>query len=80
MSKEPYTQPENAAMVFAARYTHLSNTGGTRTIVRCLIANWHRIGKCAQEQILSEAYDEAQYNRDDWQVLFDYANYRVLSH
>jgi len=75
MNQEPYTL-ENTAMIFAARYTHNRYTGGTYAIVRCLIANWERIDKSTQDQILREAYNEAQYNRDDWQKLFDYANYK----
>jgi hypothetical protein len=74
--KEPYTRTENTALVFAARYTHNRNTGGTLAIVRCLIINWHRIAPSTQDQILLEAYNEAQYNRDDWQKLFDHANYK----
>lgn len=77
MDTEPYTLAENTAMTFAARYTHSRNTGGTFAIVRCLIANWHRLNLWTQSQILSEAYNEAQYNRDDWQKLFDHANYKV---
>ena len=74
--KELYTPLENTAIVFAARYTHNRNTGGTYAIVRCLIANWDRISGGAQDQILREAYNEARYNRDDWQKLFDHANYK----
>lgn len=74
--KEPYTIPEHTALVFASRYTHSRNTGGTYAIVRCLISNWGRIAPSTQNQILSEAYNEAQYNRDDWQKLFDHANYK----
>jgi hypothetical protein len=67
---------ENTALAFAARYTHNRNTGGTFAIVRCLIANWDRITPSTQKMILREAYNEAQYNRDDWQKLFDHANYK----
>ena len=45
-------------------------------LTRCLISNWERIDPHTQEQILSEAYKEATTNRDDWQILFDYANYK----
>lgn len=74
--KELYAPLENSALVFAARYMHSRNTGGTYAIVRCLISNWGRIAPSTQNQILSEAYNEAQYNRDDWQKLFDHANYK----
>lgn len=77
MNTEPYSQLENTALVFAARYCHSRNTGGTFAIVRCLIANWDRIRKDTQDQILREAYQDAIYNRDDWQKLFDHANYKV---
>lgn len=74
--KEPYTQAERTALVFAARYTHNRKTGGTYVIVGCLIVNWDRINENTQVQILREAYNEAKYNRDDWQKLFDHANYK----
>ncbi len=72
----PYTPQENTAMIFAARYTHARKTGGTLAIVRCLIANWQRLNVLTQDQILREAYQEAQYNQDDWQLLFDHTNYK----
>ena len=74
--KEPYTSLEDTALVFAARYTHNRNTGGTYAIVRCLISNWGRITPSTQEMILREAYQDATTNRDDWQKLFDHANYK----
>jgi hypothetical protein len=77
MNTEPYQHLENTALVFAARYCHNRNTGGTFAIVRCLIANWSRIRKDTQDQILREAYQDATSNRDDWQKLFDHANYKV---
>ena len=76
MNQEPYTITENTAMLFAGRYVHSRNTGSALMFVSCLIANWHRIDQCTQKQILREAYNEAQYNRDDWQKLFDHANYK----
>jgi len=76
MKTEPYQRLENTALVFAARYTHHRNTGATLMIVRCLMFNWERIDQTTRDQILREAYNEAQYNRDDWQVLFDHANYK----
>jgi hypothetical protein len=76
MNQEPYTLAENTAMTFAARYCHNRNTASAFSLVHCLIQNWHRINLWTQSQILSEAYNEAQYNRDDWQKLFDHANYK----
>ena len=71
-----YTPQENTAMIFAARYVHNRNTGGTLAIVDCLIKNWHKIDKATEIQILREADNEATTNRDDWQRLFDHANYK----
>jgi len=77
MNTEPYQRLENTALVFAARYAHNRNTGSTFAIVRCLIMNWQRIDVITQAQILREAYQDATSNRDDWQKLFDHANYKV---
>ena len=74
--KEPYTLGENNAMLFASRYCYTRNTASAFSLVHCLIQNWHRLNLWTQSQILSEAYNEAQYNRDDWQKLFDHANYK----
>ena len=74
--KEPYTQEENTALVFAARYTHSRNTGGTFAIVRCLVMNWERIDMHTQSQILREASKEANYLYG-WKKLFDHANYKL---
>jgi len=76
MKTEPYTHFETTAFVFAARYVHNRNTGGTFMIVKLLITNWDRIDKVTQKMILREAYQDATTNRDDWQVLFDHANYK----
>jgi len=77
MNTEPYQRLENTALVFAARYTHHRNTGATLAVVRCLIFNWERIDVIIKAQILREAYHEATTNSDDWQLLFDHANYKV---
>ena len=74
--KEPYTLGENNAMLFASRYCYTRNTASAFSLVHCLIQNWHRLNLWTQSQILSEAYNEAQYNRDDWQKLFDHTNYK----
>ena len=71
-----YTAQENIAMIFAARYVHNRNTSGTLLIVDCLIKNWHKIDKSTKIQILLEADNVATTNRDDWQRLFNYANYK----
>jgi len=76
MNKEPYQHLENTALVLAARYTHNRNTGATLAIVRCLMSNWERIDQATRNQILREAYQDATTNRDDWQLLFDHANYK----
>jgi hypothetical protein len=76
MNTEPYQRLENTALVFAARYTHHRNTGATLLLVRFLIFNWERIDVIIKAQILREAYQGATTNRDDWQVLFDHANYK----
>lgn len=74
--KEPYTPLENTALVFAARYCHNRFTSGALMLIRCLISNWERIDLHTQKQILSESYKEATTNHDDWQKLFDHANYK----
>jgi len=76
MKTEPYQRLENTALVFAARYTHHRNTGATLLLVRCLMFNWERIDQLTRDQILREAYQDATTNHDDWQVLFDHANYK----
>ena len=76
MNTELYTLGENNAMLFASRYCYTRNTASAFSLVHCLIQNWHRLNLWTQSQILSEAYNEAQYNRDDWQKLFDHANYK----
>ena len=76
MNTEPYTRTEHTALVFAARYCHNRHTAGAFMLTRCLISNWERIDPHIQEYILSEAYKEATTNRDDWQKLFDHANYK----
>ena len=76
MNQKPYTLAENNAMLFASRYCYTRNTASAFSLVHCLIQNWHRLNLWTQSQILSEAYYEAQYNRDDWQKLFDHTNYK----
>ena len=60
------------ALVFAARYTHDRNTGGTLAVVRALEQCWRLLDERTREQILRESSD-AVYNMDDWQRLRDFA-------
>lgn len=54
------------AMVFAARYTHHRNTGGTLAVCRALAWCWDQLDERTQKQILDESH-EATCNRDDWE-------------
>lgn len=58
--------PMQTAMVFAARYTHHRNTGGTLAVCRALAWCWDQLDKRTQKQILDESH-EATCNRDDWE-------------
>lgn len=75
MSQEPYTDLECTALVFAARYCHNRSTGGTLDVVKCLIANWHRVNERTQEQILKESDVWGVTNQEDWLKLYEHANY-----
>jgi hypothetical protein len=67
-----FTGPMRSAMVFAARYTHTRNTGGTLVVIRALEQCWHVLDEHTQDQILREC-SEAEYNIEDWQRLRDFA-------
>ena len=67
-----FAGPMRSAMVFAARYTHTRNTGGTLAVVRALEQCWHVLDDNTRDQILRESH-EAEYNLDDWQRLRDFA-------
>ena len=67
-----FAGPMRSAMVFAARYTHTRNTGGTLAVVRALEQCWHVLDDKTRDQILRESH-EAEYNLDDWQRLRDFA-------
>jgi hypothetical protein len=67
-----FTGPMSTALIFAARYTHNRNTGGTLAVVRALEMVWHHIEDHTRDQILRELHD-AEYNLDDWQRLRDFA-------
>jgi len=51
--------------VFAARYVHHRNTGGTLAVCRALKSCWHQIDADTRAQILRESF-EATKNIDDW--------------
>jgi hypothetical protein len=67
-----FAGPMRSAMVFASRYTHTRNTGGTLAVVRALEQFWHVLDDKTRDQILRESH-EAEYNLDDWQRLRDFA-------
>ncbi len=67
-----FTGPMSTALIFAARYTHTRNTGGTLAVVRALEMVWHHLDDRTRDQILRESHD-AEYNLDDWQRLRDFA-------
>jgi len=71
-SHDLFAGPMRSAMVFAARYTHTRNTGGTLAVVRALEQCWHLLDNHTRDQILRES-SEAEYNLDDWQRLRDFA-------
>lgn len=56
------------ALVFAARYTHHRNTGGTLAVVSALRSVWGKLSDSTKNQIIRES-DEATANRDDWERL-----------
>lgn len=57
--------PMQTAMVFAARYTHHRNTGGTLAVCRALAWCWDQLDERTQKQILEESH-EATSNLDNW--------------
>ena len=61
---------QQTAYLFAARYTHNRNTGGTLAITRALAMVWDQLSEQIQKQIETEAYNEATENRDDWERFF----------
>jgi hypothetical protein len=72
-SHDLFSGPMRSALVFAARYTHTRNTGGTLAVVRALEQCWHLLDNHTREQIPRES-NEAEYNRDDWQRLRDFSS------
>jgi leucyl aminopeptidase (aminopeptidase T) len=74
---EPLAADLQTVLVFAARYAHSRNTGGTWVVVRTLKQHWGQLSDYIQEQILSESH-EATTNLDDWQRLRDFVeNYQT---
>ncbi len=70
MEDNKLSDAEQTAYVFAARYTHNRNTGGTLAVVKALSHVWDRLSSSTQIQIEKEAYHEATANRDDWESFF----------
>ena len=53
------------AFVFAARYVHHRDTGGTLAVCRALAYMWPELSEHAKEQILRESH-EATTNLREW--------------
>ena len=56
--------------IFAARYTHNRNTGGTDAVIRGLAQVWDKLTPETQEKIEKEAQAEATENRIEWAEFF----------
>lgn len=67
--KNFFRGPISTALVFAARYTHSRNTGGTLAVTRALRACWPYLDDSTREQILREAGTEATANLEEWRAL-----------
>ena len=74
MKEKELTSAEQTAYVFAARYTHNRQTGGTLAVVKALEVVWVRLSHSTKRQIEKEAYHEATANRDDWNNFFSWEN------
>ena len=61
----PLPSRVQTALVFAARYTHHRETGGTLMVTEALTHVWDQLSEDTQTQILKEAY-EATANQQDW--------------
>ena len=66
------TPTEQTCFVFAARYTHDRNTGGTLAVVTALKTVWKDLDEHTQDMIVRESH-EAQYNLSDWEELRAFA-------
>lgn len=67
---DPLTDLAQTAYLFAARYTHNRNTGGTLAITHALAMVWDKLSDQIKKQIEDEAMNEATENRDDWAQFF----------
>ena len=56
--------------IFAARYTHNRNTGGTGAVLRELAMVWDKLTPETKEKIEREAQAEATHNRNEWAQFF----------
>lgn len=63
---ERLAETVQTAFVFAARYVHNRDTGGTLLVCKALANVWPQLSEQTRNQILRESY-EASANRDDWQ-------------
>ena len=53
------------ALVFAARYTHHRDTGGTLAVCRALAYCWDQLDERTRKQIIEESH-EATCNKHEW--------------
>lgn len=67
-------QLQQTIYVFAARYTHNRNTGGTLAVTRALASVWEDLSEDTKRQIEIEAYTEATENRADWDRFFHWSD------
>jgi hypothetical protein len=65
MNKEELPDIVQTSFVFAARYVHHRNTGGTLAVVKGLAYVWPQLSTETQEQILRESH-EATTNKEEW--------------
>jgi len=67
ISPETFPEVAQTAFVFAARYVHNRNTGGTLQLCNALRYFWSQLSEETREQILKES-QEATTNLDDWEA------------
>ena len=67
-SLPPFVQ---TAFVFAARYTHHRNTGGTLAVCRALAYVWPDLSESIREQILKESHEATTNLREWWEFRGD---------
>ena len=61
------------AYLFACRYVHNRNTGGTLAITVSLAEVWDKMSILIKTQIEREAKNEATTNRQDWANFFGWS-------